>query len=62
MKNNYFLILLILLSQIVFSQSKENKKIYGKITAGQVPVDDIEVVNFSNATQTRTNAKGEFYI
>lgn len=62
MKNNYFFLILILLSQAVFSQTKENKKIYGKITAGQVPVEDIEVINFSNATQTRTNAKGEFYI
>lgn len=62
MKNNYFFLILILLSQVVFSQSKENKKMYGKITAGQASVEDIEVINFSNATQTRTNSKGEFYI
>ncbi|TPD65610.1 hypothetical protein [Flavobacterium microcysteis] len=62
MKNNYFFLILILISQVAFSQSKENKKIFGKITAGQASVDDIEVINFSNATQTRTNSKGEFYI
>lgn len=63
MKNNcFFLILILLLSQVAFSQSKENKKMYGKVTAGQASVDDVEVINFSNATQTRTNSKGEFYI
>ncbi len=62
MKNNYLFLILILLSQVVFSQSKENKKIYGKITVGQAPAEDVEVINFSNATQTRTNSKGEFYI
>ncbi|WP_447635087.1 hypothetical protein [Flavobacterium microcysteis] len=62
MKNNSLFLILILLSQVVFSQSKENKKMYGKITAGQASVEDIEVINFSNATQTRTNSKGEFYI
>lgn len=51
-----------MLSQVVFSQKNDNKKLYGKITAGKASVEDIEVVNFSNATMVRTNAKGEFAI
>lgn len=62
MKNNYFFIILMMLSQVVFSQKNDNKKMYGKITAGKALVDDIEVVNFSNATMARSNAKGEFVI
>lgn len=62
MKNNYFFIILMMLSQVVFSQKNDNKKMYGKITAGKALVDDVEVVNFSNATMARSNAKGEFVI
>lgn len=61
MKNNY-LFILIMLSQVVFSQKNDNKKMYGKITANKALVEDVEVVNFSNATMARSNAKGEFVI
>ncbi|WP_121375217.1 hypothetical protein [Flavobacterium endophyticum] len=62
MKNNYFFIMLMMLSQVVFSQKNDNKKMQGKITAGKALVEDVEVVNFSNATMARSNAKGEFVI
>lgn len=61
MKNNYLLIVLLLVSTFSFSQSKE-KLIKGRITAGPVTVENVEVINIANQRMVVTNAKGEFEI
>lgn len=61
MKNNYLLIVLLLVSTFSFSQSKE-KLIKGRITAGPVTVENVEVINIANQRMVVTNDKGEFEI
>lgn len=60
MKNNYLLLLLFLASTFAFAQNE--KLLKGKITTGQIPVENVEVINISNQRTTITNAKGEFQI
>jgi len=61
MKNNYILIVLLLVTSISFSQNKE-KLIKGRITSGPVTVENVEVINVANQRMVMTNAKGEFEI
>lgn len=61
MRNNYFLIFFIFLSNITFSQSKE-KMIHGKIIAPINNTSGINVMNLVNEKSVLTDANGEFYI
>lgn len=61
MKNTYLKILVLLMSTFAFAQNGE-KLIKGKIVTGQIPVENVEVINISNQSTTTTNSKGEFQI
>ena len=61
MKKNYLIILVLLMSTFVFAQNGE-KLIKGKVLTGQIPVENVEVINISNQSSTTTNSKGEFQI
>jgi hypothetical protein len=61
MRNNCFLIIFILISQTVFSQSKE-KLFHGKVFANGNNVEGINVVNLVNEKSAVTNEEGDFYI
>ena len=61
MKKNYLIILVLLISTFVFAQNGE-KLIKGKVLTGQIPVENVEVINISNQSSTTTNSKGEFQI
>ena len=61
MKKNYLIVLVLLMSTFVFAQNGE-KLIKGKVLTGQIPVENVEVINISNQSSTTTNSKGEFQI
>jgi hypothetical protein len=61
MKNNYLHLLLFLISNFAIAQTNE-KLIKGRILTGQIPVENVEVINISNQRTAITNAKGEFQI
>ena len=61
MKNTYLKLLVLLMSTFAFAQNGE-KLIKGKIVTGQIPVENVEVINISNQSTTTTNSKGEFQI
>lgn len=58
MKNNLFLLLL-LISQLSFSQAKD-KLMAGKINTLQVAPDGVEVINMTTKKTTKSNALGKF--
>ena len=60
-KKNYLIVLVLLMSTFVFAQNGE-KLIKGKVLTGQIPVENVEVINISNQSSTTTNSKGEFQI
>ena len=60
MKNKYLHLLLLLIS--TFAVAQNEKLIKGKVMTGQIPVENVEVINISNQKTTTTNAKGEFQI
>ena len=61
MINNYFFVsLLFLVFQSVFSQTE--KLIRGKVLSEQFPVEKVDVVNFISKKVTVTNAAREFSI
>lgn len=59
MKNNFLLLLFLLVFQSVFSQEK---RIHGKVTASGNNVEGINIVNLVNEKSTQTDANGDFYI
>lgn len=61
MKKSYLIVLVLLMSTFVFAQNGE-KLIKGKVLTGQIPVENVEVINISNQSSTTTNSKGEFQI
>ena len=61
MKKNYLIVFVLLMSTFVFAQNGE-KLIKGKVLTGQIPVENVEVINISNQSSTTTNSKGEFQI
>jgi len=61
MRNNYFLIFFISISQITFSQSKE-KLIQVKVIADGGDVSGINIVNLVNEKSAVSNADGQFEI
>lgn len=60
MKNSYLMIIAFLISTVTFAQTE--KIIKGKVMAGKIPVENVEVINISNQRAAMTNAKGEFEI
>lgn len=61
MRNNYFFLFFVLISQAVFSQNKE-KLFHGKVFADGNNVEGINVVNLVNEKSAVTNQDGDFYI
>ena len=60
MKNNFFLLLL-LISQLAFSQAKE-KQLTGKINTLQLVPEGVEIINMRTQKMVKSNAIGEFKI
>jgi hypothetical protein len=56
------LLVLLALSQMVFSQQVQDKLIHGYVFSDSLRVKGIDVINLVNEKSTKTNEKGEFYI
>ena len=61
MKNNYLALLLLFISQFVFSQAQE-KLLSGRITTMQTVAEGVEVINMRTQKVTQSDKKGEFKI
>lgn len=62
MKNNFVLILLLMVSQLMFAQHIERKVLNGKIVADSLEVENLTVYNITSNVGAVTNADGKFSI
>lgn len=62
MKNNFVLILLLIVSQLMFAQHIERKVLNGKIVADSLEVENLTVYNITSNVGAVTNADGKFSI
>ncbi len=62
MKNNFVLILLLIVSQLMFAQHIERKVLNGKIVADSLEVENLTVYNLTSNVGAVTNADGKFSI
>jgi hypothetical protein len=62
MKKLTLLILLIVISNLMFSQEKKSIEIYGSISLDSIPLENVHVINKNTSIGVITNAKGEFKI
>ncbi len=62
MKNNFVLILFLIVSQLMFAQHIERKVLNGKIVADSLEVENLTVYNITSNVGAVTNADGKFSI
>ncbi len=62
MKKSYFILLLIIFSQTVFSQGMERKVLRGRIVADSIEVEKLTVFNISSKIGAITDIDGQFSI
>lgn len=62
MKKSYFILLLIIFSQTVFSQGMERKVLRGRIVADSIEVEKLTVFNISSKIGAITDVDGQFSI
>ena len=60
MKKSYFILLLIIFSQTVFSQGMERKVLRGRIVADSIEVEKLTVFNISSKIGAITDVDGQF--
>ena len=62
MKNNFIILVVLLFSQLFFSQEMERKILRGKIVADSIEVENLTVFNITSNIGAVTNVDGKFSI